>query len=433
MTGAAPGLNHARTAVLSGEGTPVRVSYVIGRYPVLTETFIDREIERLVARGTDLKIIAIRRPDPNLSPAQVELARRVTYLLPASMIGLLRANLWALRRPGTYIGTLMWLLTRRHGRAPRRRTALHFLTGVYAAWMLRDRRGVHLHAHFVDRAATVALVAARFLDTTYSATAHAREIYVDPVLLPERIGNAVFAATCTDYNRRHLIRVLGGEIGSKIVRLYHGLDLGPYMAVDHRTSRVSNEPPLILAVAQLMERKGLRYLIEACQLLTQRGRIVQCEIVGDGPLREELEALASRDGLARTVSLTGPLPHHEVVARLRRAAAFVLPCIVADDGDRDGIPNVILEAMAAAVPVVSTAVSGIPEVVRDGTTGLLVPERDPRAIADAVERLLDDADLASRLGQAARAFVRSEFDLDRNVERLLERFAQVSAAATSGA
>jgi glycosyltransferase involved in cell wall biosynthesis len=411
---------------------PMRISYIIGRYPVLTETFIDREIERLRARGVDLRIVAIRRPDPNLSPSQRELARSVTYLLPVSMLDVAKANIWGLRRPRTYLGTLSWLLTRPHGRAPRRRTALHFLTGVHAAWTLRDRRGVHLHAHFVDRAATVALVAARFLDATYSATAHAREIYVDPVLLPERFGGAVFAATCTEYNRVHLTRLLGDEVGSKIVRLYHGLDLAPYGT--ERAARASDQgPPLLLAVAQLMERKGLRYLIEACQQLVARGRQVRCTIVGDGPLHTELENHVARLGLQEVVTLTGPLPHPEVVALVQRATAFVLPCIVADDGDRDGIPNVILEAMAGAVPVVSTPVSGIPEVVRDGETGLLVPERDAAAIADAVERLLDDPGLADRLGRAGRDLVRSEFDLDRNVDRLLERCVLVAGVGLRGA
>jgi glycosyltransferase involved in cell wall biosynthesis len=422
-------LSDVRSASTSA---PMRISYIIGRYPVLTETFIDREIERLRARGVDLRIVAIRRPDPNLSPSQRELARSVTYLLPVSMLDVAKANIWGLRRPRTYLGTLSWLLTRPHGHAPRRRTALHFLTGVHAAWTLRDRRGVHLHAHFVDRAATVALVAARFLDTTYSATAHAREIYVDPVLLPERFGGAVFAATCTEYNRVHLTRLLGDEVGSKIVRLYHGLDLAPYAT--ERAARAADQgPPLLLAVAQLMERKGLRYLIEACQQLVARGRQVRCTIVGDGPLRAELENHVARLGIQEVVTLTGPLPHPEVVALVQRATAFVLPCIVADDGDRDGIPNVILEAMAGAVPVVSTPVSGIPEVVRDGETGLLVPERDAAAIADAVERLLDDPGLADRLGRAGRDLVRSEFDLDRNVDRLLERFVQVAGVGLRGA
>ena len=401
----------------------LRLSYIIGTYPVLTETFIDREVETLLARGVDLEIVSIRRPGATLSSSQRALSRRVRYLLPASVPRLVLAHAAAaLRRPRTYFGTLMWLLTRPHT-AARSRTALHFATGVYAAWVLRDRRGVHLHAHFVDRAATVALVASRLLDTTYSVTAHAREIYVQPVLLNERIGQATFAVTCTEYNRNHLAQIVGAEVAPRVHRLYHGLDLTAFS--DVAPDRKGESGDVLLAVAQLKEKKGLRYLIEACRLLIDRGRDIRCEIVGDGPLHGELKRLVDTLGLGNVVVLTGALPFPDVLARYQRASAFILPCIVASDGDRDGIPNAILEAMVAGIPVVTTAVSGIPEVVRDSDTGLLVAEADAPAIADAVERLLDDDDLASSLGSRGRTVVRNEFDLDRNVDRLVTLFATV--------
>ncbi|MGI8828229.1 MAG: glycosyltransferase [Candidatus Limnocylindria bacterium] len=404
------------------------MSYIIGTYPVLTETFIDREIKHLLDRGADLHIVSIRRPRTELSPLQRDLSRRVKYLLPVSWSRLLYAQLIAmLGRPRTYFGTLAWLLSRFHDGAPRRRTAYHFLTGVYVAYVLRHRRGVHLHAHFVDRAATVALVASRFLDASYSVTAHAREIYVDAFLLRERIGEAAFTATCTEYNRRHLATLVGSQAAGRLFRLYHGLDLHTFLSIGEPEPFEGR--PLILSVAQLTERKGLRHLVEACRILKERGRDLQCEIVGDGPLLEALSSQIRDLGLGDLVRLTGPLPYPDVVQRYRRASAFVLPCIVAPDGDRDGIPNVILEAMAAAVPVISTPVSGIPEVLRDNDTGLVVPEGDAAAIADAIERLVDDADLGLALGASARAYVREQFDLDRNIGRLVERFTAVGAGA----
>jgi glycosyltransferase involved in cell wall biosynthesis len=181
-------------------------------------------------------------------------------------------------------------------------------------------------------------------------------------------------------------------------------------------------------VAQLWERKGLEDLVRACRVLADRGIAASCRIVGEGPLRGRLEQLIAALDLSDRVVLTGALRHPEVVALLGQARAFVLPCVVAPDGDRDGIPNVILEAMASGLPVISTPVSGIPEVVRDGETGFLVPEHDPTAVADAAARLIADPELASRLGAAGRAFVREEFDLDRNVERLLSRFASLGGA-----
>ena len=409
---------------------PMRLSYVIGRYPVLTETFIDREIQHLLDHGVDLAIVSIRRPDDNLSPAQRELSRRVRYLLPPSLPSLALAHLTALfGRPRTYLGTLAWLLSRPHRHASRAKTAMHFATGIYVAWVLRRRRGVHLHAHFIDRAATVAMVASRFLDTTYSVTAHAQEIYVTPHMLRERLLGAAFVATCTEYNRAHLARVIGEHDAGKIVRLYHGL---PLAELGNGSAPAAMDPPLILSVAQLTERKGLQYLVRACGLLRDAGVAFRCEIVGDGPVRDELAALIAASELGDRVILTGPLPYPEVVSRYARASAFVLPCIIAPNGDRDGIPNVILEAMAAGVPVVSTPVSGIPEVIHDERTGLLVPEADVDGLAAAITRLLGDADLRLRLGREARQFVEREFDMTRNLDRLMDEFRALPAVAHPG-
>jgi glycosyltransferase involved in cell wall biosynthesis len=418
-------LNEAATA--RGAQLVLRLTYLHGRYPVLTETFIDREIRRLLDRGVDLRIVSIRRPSEDLSPAQRAMSERVEYLLPASPARVALALLWALvGHPRTSWPTLAWLLSRDHGGAPRRRTALHFATGVYAAWQLRDRRGVHIHAHFADRAATVALVASRLLGTTYSVTAHAREIYVAPVLLKERLGEAAFAVTCTEYNRRHLAGVVGTRAARRLLRLYHGIDLS---VPDVNAMASQPDDRFILSVAQLWERKGIRYLVEACGILRDRGTEFRCEIVGDGPLRLELQGMIDRLALGAHVRLTGPLPLREVIERYRRAGAFVLPCIVTEEGDRDGIPNVILEAMALGVPVISTPVSGIPEVVRDGETGLLAPERDAAGIASAVERVFADRARADEMASRGRDLVRAEFDLERNVDRLLEQFRSVAGPA----
>lgn len=407
----------------------IRVSYIIGTYPILTETFIDREINLLLNRGVDLEVVSIRRPRRLLSPSQRAFSKRVRYLFPVSVPHLIASQLAAaFRRPRTYFGTLFWLVGQAQSGA-RIATGFHFLTGVYTAWVLRDRHGVHLHAHFVDRAATVALVASRLLQTTYSVTAHAQEIYVEPVLLPERIGNATFAVTCTEYNLRYLTELLGADARTPIVRLYHGLDFQPFRATEERRASKA-DAVFLLSVAQLWERKGLRYLIEACRLLVDDGFPVHCEIVGEGPLRPALDALIRQLHLADFVILRGALPFPEVVARFQRANAFVLPCIVASDGDRDGIPNVILEAMASGVPVVSTPVSGIPEVVHHEVTGLLVPEGDSPAIADAVARLLADPALVKRITVNGRSLVLQEFDPERNIGALLDLF---SHAATGHA
>ncbi len=396
----------------------LRLTYIIGTYPSLTTTFIDREIQALIDRGADLQVVSIRHPRSQLSPSQRVLQRRVRYLLPANPFRLAAAHLrFAVGSPSRYFGTARYLLGRPHPPGARLRTLLHFATGVYAAYLVRDRAGIHLHAHFVDRAAIVALVSARLLRSSYSVTAHANDIFIRPVMLSEKVEGATFLATCTEYNRQHLTRLLGPRLGAKIHRIYHGLDLVAY----EPASRRPDGPPLVLAVGQLKEKKGLRYLVDACHELESRGIDFECRIVGDGPLWEELQTSIKQFGLTRT-HLEGALQHPEVVKLYRRASVFVLPCVVADDGDRDGIPNVILEAMAMGLPVVSTPVSGIPEVVRDGATGLLVPPADAAALADAIATLIADPERGRRLGRAGHRFVDSNFEIAKNADRLLEAF-----------
>jgi colanic acid/amylovoran biosynthesis glycosyltransferase len=392
---------------------------VIGTYPVPTTTFIDREIEALRRMGADVQVVSIRRPArPGLSDRQRALQQGVDYVLPARAGDLVRSHLrFLLSRPGVYVGTLLRLLSRPHP-SPRSRgkTLLHFGLGVHVARILRDRHpGDHLHAHFVDRAALVALIAGRLLDRTFSATAHANDIYVDPVLLPEKIASAKFVATCTRYNEAHLRTLLNGGSEGKVRCIYHGLDLREY------TPRPSprRDPPLILSVGQLKEKKGFGHLLEACRILAERGIAFECQIVGDGPLRDVLAARILRLDLGSRVSLLGALPHETVLDRYREATVFALPCVTGPDGDRDGIPNVILEAMAMGLPVVSTAHSGIPEAVEHGASGLLVPPGDEEALAQALARLIDDPALRERLGRRGRERVRELFDVDANARRLL--------------
>lgn len=403
-----------------GEPRPPSLVYIIGTYPSLTTTFIDREITALRELGAGVRVISVRRTTGALSPSQRALQKGVVYLLPAAKLSVAASHLrFALVKPAAYFGTLLYLVTRRHPSLKARlRTVAHFAAGVYAAHLLSGQRCDHVHAHFADRAATLALVASRLLGVPYSVTAHANDIYVSPVLLPEKIANARFATTCTRYNQEHLARLSGG-VGGKVSLVYHGLDLSAFQP----DAGARAGKPVILAVGQLKEKKGLGYLIRACRALKDRGHEFECEIVGEGPLRSELEALVRQLSLESTVRLSGALPHPEVVLKYQRAHVFALPCVVAGDGDRDGIPNVLLEAMAMGLPVVSTPVSGIPEVVEDGVNGFLVPPGDEVALADALARLLDDPAARRQLGERGRERVAAEFDAERNARRLLLQFA----------
>jgi colanic acid/amylovoran biosynthesis glycosyltransferase len=408
-------------APASDERAGTSVAYVIGTYPLLTTTFIDREVRLLRAWGAKVDIVSLRQPSSAPSPEQAVLAASTSYARPVSPLRLARRHGYFLaRRPRAYVGTLAGLITSRGlSLRDRLRTAGHFGLGVSVAGQLREAGGCgRVHAHFIDRAATVAYVAAKLLAVPYSVTAHASDIYVSPVLLRTKVAGADFVATCTEYNQTHLIHAVP-EAAGKITLAYHGLELEHYDPLTRRPTAT----PTLLAVGQLREKKGLTHLLTACRQLADRGLDFRCEIVGEGPQRADLERQVHDLGLGGIVLLHGALRHDSVIDAFRRAWLFVLPCVIGDDGDRDGIPNVILEAMAMGLPVVSTRCSGIPEVVGHTTTGLLVPPGDPAALADALQQVIDDPACASRMGAHGRAVVLGRFDAVGNVRTLRDQFA----------
>lgn len=398
---------------------PRAVAYVVGTYPLLTTTFIDREIALLGELGVDVRVVSLRRPHGRLSPRQEAIAAQVEYVLPVSVTSLVAAHArFLIRRPRAFFGALWFVMTRPHpSLRARLKTLLHFGEGVQVADILRRwPQHQRIHAHFVDRATTVALVAGRLLDRPYSATAHANDIYVDPVILPAKLAEADFVATCTGYNAEHL-RAEYPETADKVVCIHHGLDVERFEPPAVR----NGVRPAIVAVGQLKEKKGFTYLIDACAELRRRGHDFVCHIIGEGPLRPDLETQIRASGLDGVVHLHGALEHDAVLEHLRTGAVFALPCVTAADGDRDGIPNVILEAMAMELPVVSTDHSGIPEAVEHAATGTLVAQRDVTGLTAALEELLSDPEMRRRMGGAGRRKVLESFDVAANVKLLLAR------------
>ncbi len=401
----------------------LRLVYLIGTYPGLTTTFIDREVRVMRQWGVDLQIVAIHRPAAGvpLSPEQQALQQGITYLLPAKVLPLLLAHLFfLLTRPHIYGGTLGYLLTRPHpSHKARLKTVMHFGVAVYGAFLLRKRTFYELHAHFVDRTATIALVAARLLRKPYSLSIHAgADVFVEPVLLREKIQEARHAVTCTLYNRTHIEALLQQDLRHKITHVRHGLELAHYHpAPEAPQPRPANGRPLILSIGQLAERKGFAQLVRTCAKLRDQGYAFECHIVGEGPQRGALEALIDELSLGDRVTLCGAMGHGDVIQKCREATLFALLCVVTSSGDVDGIPNVIAEAMAMALPVVSTPVSAIPELVRHGVNGLLVPPNDIDAAAAAMARLLDDPALRHELVLNGRETVLATFDVERNVRR----------------
>ncbi len=389
------------------------IGFVVKTYPKLSETFILGEILGLEQLGLKLNLFALQTPTDSLVHIQTRAVQATVAYLNVQGI---RAGFSVLRAHGR----LMLRHPFRYGRAIRaavQRIEPNLLRSFLQAGLLAEQTleaGIrHVHAHFASEPATVAELACVLSGASFSLSAHAKDIYLaDEPTLARKLQLARFTVTCTEYNRRHLQSLAGSD--AEIHRMYHGIDLTRFVGqAAHTTPPVDD--PLILSVGRLREKKGFGTLIDACAMLRDQGRKFRCAIIGYGPDQATLQAQIARLGLVSQVQLLGKLPQEEVIAAYREAALFVLPCQIGADGDRDGIPNVLLEAMAMGLPAVSTEVSGIPEVLRDGENGLLIPAQDPAALTLAIERLLCSPQDRQRMGQQGRRTVAEHFDNSRNL------------------
>jgi len=281
-----------------------------------------------------------------------------------------------------------------------------------------------VHAQFASVTATVAWMLAELVGLSLSISCHARDIWTSEAsLLPEKLRESEFVTVCTQAGYDRLQGAYPLAVGPKLHLVRHGVDVTEF----HPSARQPQEPPLVLAVGRLVEKKGFDVLLRAAAELRERRLEFGLSIAGEGPLRPRLEAMVADLGLAGTVALEGALPMEEVRALYGRAAVFVAPSVVAGDGDRDGLPNVLLEAGAMGLPIVAAATSAIPELIVDGETGLLVEPRNVSQLADRIAQVLADPALAASLGTAARAAVAAAYVLDRNAALLEALFRQVAS------
>jgi colanic acid/amylovoran biosynthesis glycosyltransferase len=408
-------------AVRNGNGKQT-VGYVLRKFPKLSEAFVLNEILGLERAGVKVQVFSLMAPtDPRFHEGLVRLKAPIWYVPglvdPRDRDSLRRTNRDAARRFGS---------SYRRARLRALATGRPILLWRFyqAGWIAERaaRLGVrHLHAHFATRATTVAGLVSAISGLPHSFTAHAVDIYRDDVdleVLRRKIAEASFVATVSECNVEHLGQIANGS-SPRIELVRNGIDLTRF-APNGETP----EPPYrILSVARLVEKKGGEHLIEACRLLARRGLPFRCDIIGRGNLRAKLLAQIEQAGLSDSVRLLGGRKQSEVLRHYRSTHVYVLPSVVGDDGNREGLPVSIVEALACAIPVVSTPVAGIPEVVRDGDNGLLVPERDPAALADAIQKLIEDPALHARLRARARASVEPTYDTAQTSKRLRDLFA----------
>jgi colanic acid/amylovoran biosynthesis glycosyltransferase len=402
----------------------LKIGYVLKMYPRYSETFIVNEILAHEAAGIEIEIFSLRSPvDTHFQDIISRVRAPVTYL-PSATPKI--PDFWAaLQRANQVTAGLPCMLDTAWGEE-----AGDVYQAVILAEMARQRGLDLLHAHFASASTTVASLAARLSGLPYTFTAHAKDIFHESVLpddLRRKLATAAAVITVSDYNVAYL-RETYGAAAAGVQRVYNGLDLSRFQyAPPHHRS------PLIISVGRLVEKKGFPDLIDACAILARQGCDFHCQIVGTGPDETELRFRIAMLGLEDRVELLGPRPQAEVTGLIQAAAAFVAPCVIGADGNRDGLPTVLLEAIALGTPCVSTDVTGIPEVVHDGETGLIVPQHSPLAVATAVERLLEDSRLRVALAGQARQYIEECFDIRHNAAELRSIFQQVVGARTPAA
>lgn len=397
------------------------LAYVVSRFPKLTETFILHEILEMERLGVRVEIYPLlRNREAVRHPETDRLTRRARFVRVVSL-AMLRAHghfLW--HCPLGYSRVLWESLRGTWGSARYFAGAIvYFPKAVWCAYDARRRAVTHIHAQFANHPALVALIIHRLTGIPFSFTARGSDIHVDRTMLEEKLTAAQFAIAVSEFNRGVMVRAGGSAVGEKIHVIYGGIDTDRFKPTQNGGG---DEKFRILCVARFEEVKGHAQLLEACRLLARRNVAFECHLIGDGELRSRIEQQIEAADLCSQVRLRGACTEVQVIEELSRATVFVLATVPAANGKREGIPNVLKEAMACGLPVVASEIAGIPELVEHGRSGLLVPPNDIQALADTLERLKGDPVLRAELGQGARARIASEFDIRLSTRKRAQLF-----------
>jgi glycosyltransferase involved in cell wall biosynthesis len=372
-----------------------KIGYILRKFPVLSETFVIQEILELEALGHEVVIFSLAKPNT---------------LCPHPMLGRLKGEIIYLPEilPFPPMKGLLKLIKYRKWELYERLKQATFI-----AKQAKKQGILHLHAHFASRAATVAYFCSYLSKIPYSFTAHAVDIFRKDrcqKALKDKIEQGSFVATISQYNLDFLRQI---SPNGKILKILNGIDLNKFSPQNIKTHCFT-----FICIARLVEKKGHRYLIEACDLLKKQGLTFQCLLVGSGKLKEDIEKMIIDFNLDSHIKLLGALDHSQVLSLLQKSDAFVLPCILAEDGNRDGLPVSIVEALACSLPVITTAMTANPEVVKDGINGILVPFADSQALAKGMEKLLVDKNYYQMLSKQARASIAIDFDKTKTAKML---------------
>ncbi len=394
-----------------------RIGYLLRMYPRFSQTFLVNEMLELERQGLSLRIASLRKPTDGVFHESIaRLGAKADYFPEAILSEFSR--LWPAqwsrlrRNPADYLRGVGAMF--RHSGA----ALIDLLQAAHLLRWVKKNEVDHVHVHFGTNEATVAYLAHLLGGLSYSLTLHAFDIFrdnVDRSLLSRKINASRFTVTVSEFNRRYIQDAFPGVRMEKVRVNYNGIDLARFDAAS-----ADRDPRLVFSVGRLIEKKGFIHLIRAVRILTDAGLLVDCHIAGEGPEANGLQSEINRSGLHDRITLLGNVEQAEVSRWMKRAACFALPCVQAKDGNMDALPTVLLESLASGCPSISTRVSGVPEIIEDGVSGLLVGSGDEAALAQAIRRVIDDTALARSLGEAGRRRAVELFDVRRNVRHMHE-------------
>ncbi|CAM2065582.1 Glycosyltransferase family 4 protein [Sulfidibacter corallicola] len=396
-----------------------QMAYLCSQYPAISHTFINREIEQIEAQGIKVHPFTMNPGQVLAGGTEFEKAQlEITYCLKKQNIfSVLQAQVSQfLRAPIGYLGGLFYAIKLQQGRPRDTLWAIfHFIEAAMLARQMRKRGLKHVHVHFGGSEASIALYACRAFGTTYSFTLHGPDVFyrIAAINLPEKIRNAKFVVCISNFARGQAIRLVGVRDLDKFPIVHCGVDPDRYTPEGKEPDKDVFQ---IVCTGRLTPTKGQALLVMACKQLKDEGRQFQCKLIGGGDEAADLQRMVNELDLGDRVILTGPLPQDGVLDALKRAHLFVLPSFA------EGVPVVLMEAMSMEIPSVSTRVGGIAELIDSGQNSYLIHSGDPDGLADILRQAMDRPEELARIGKAARAFIKEEFDIRTNGTKLAKIF-----------
>ena len=391
-----------------------KIGFLLDTFPSVTEHFVHNELVEFKRVGIEFSVFALKKDDNLNTLDEIEEVYYIkilnTFLLWIGFIVKPR-----------YIKFLFSELSRQTSF----RNILRFVKRLNLCLslnkILKEQNIDHIHSHFAYITTEIALLTKHLFGISYSFTCHAKDIYVNDIQkLNQFIEQSNFVVTCTKYNKTYLNKISNNKFEHKIHHVYHGLDLNKIESNIKSNKKDIPNVFKIICVARLVEKKGIIYLLKAIELVLDQDVAVACEIIGDGELYKDfMRYVKTSKSITNEVTFLKAIPHKEVLQKISDSDAFVLPCIIAENGDRDGLPNTILEAMYLKVPVVTTPVSAIREVVNDGQNGVLVPPKNEREIANAVSKLIHDRVYYNKIVENAHESVSNHLDISLSTKALV--------------